>query len=394
MRVQVVTPWYPDPASVYLGIFVEQQVAATINEGIEVDVEVPHLYPAPAGATPPHVLSAIRSVAGTDPRSIFPSRGNATWIPAPVPARSGFAGRACTFSDMIALKREYLPSSADLVHAHLGVPTAAALLSIDDRPLVVTEHQSTLDLLLAEPAAREQYRQVVIEAAAFFVVSPHLRTRLQQEFGDELGARIGVMPNIVDLSDVPFSDDRNPALRSWIYVGALVAKKGSRLLLEAFAVYKHQHDPAAILTIVGDGDQRSWVESFAAKRGMRDSVRMVGALPRSEVGRHLLNADVMVHMSPAETFGIAALEAIGAGLPVISLRHGGAVGSWGKIEQMAGLLLPTDSNGAQVAEAITHLRTNAGRLEPRAARAFVEENYSPSVIGARLRGAYVEALGR
>ena len=55
MRVGFVTPWYPDYASRYSGIFVQKQVEAVIRAGADVSVEVPTIFPAPAGPIPEHV---------------------------------------------------------------------------------------------------------------------------------------------------------------------------------------------------------------------------------------------------------------------------------------------------------------------------------------------------
>jgi glycosyltransferase involved in cell wall biosynthesis len=388
MKVQVITPWYPDAASVYLGVFVEQQVHALRAQGVEVDVEVPHLYPARRGPIPTHLIDAIRQLAERDPYAMFRSAGATTWIPSPVPARSGYAGRSDAFRMGLSLKREYLESTADVVHAHLAVPTASALLDLETRPLVVTEHQSTLDLVLAEPRARELYRRVIDEAAAFMVVSTHLRDRLMEEFGSGVGERIDVMPNIVDLSDISFRSDHDRAMRHWVFVGALIAKKGTRLLVESFAAFRRTAEPEATLTLVGDGDERAWVESFARRERISHAITILGAKPRSEIGSHLDRADVMVHMSPAETFGVAALEAIGAGLPVVSLAHGGAVGAWAEIEAIAGSLLPLDSKPTEVSSAVAALASNPAHLNPQAARDFVVERYSAETVSTRLAAIY------
>jgi glycosyltransferase involved in cell wall biosynthesis len=390
MKVQVVTPWYPDAASVYLGIFVEQQVHALRALGLEVDVEVPHLYAARRGPIPTQLIEAMRTLAERDPAALFRSEGATTWIPSPVPPRSGYAGRSDSFRMALDLKREFLESTGDVVHAHLAVPTASALLDIDARPLVVTEHQSTLDLVLAEPRARELYRRVIHQAAAFMVVSSHLRDRLVKEFGPSIEDRIHVMPNIVDLADISFRPNHDRAMRQWVYVGALIAKKGARLLVESFASFRNTVEPAATLTLVGEGEERAWIDNFARKERISDAITILGARPRAEIGAHLDRADIMVHMSPAETFGIAALEAIGAGLPVVSLGHGGAVGAWGEIESVAGSLLPLDSKPPEVASAVSALVSSPSRLDPVEARNFVVERYSAESISTRLAALYEE----
>jgi glycosyltransferase involved in cell wall biosynthesis len=220
------------------------------------------------------------------------------------------------------------------------------------------------------------------------VVSSHLRDRLVKEFGPSVEDQIDVMPNIVDLSDISFRPNHDRAMLHWVYVGALIAKKGARLLVESFATFRKTVEPTATLTLVGDGEERAWIDNFARRERISDAIRILGARPRSEIGAYLDQADIMVHMSPAETFGIAALEAIGAGLPVVSLGHGGAVGAWGEIESIAGSLLPLDSKPSKVAGEVSDLASSPTRLKPIVAREFVVERYSAESVSARLATLY------
>lgn len=394
MRVQVVTPWYPDYASVYLGVFVQQQVETLRRQGLSVGVEVPQLFPAPPGSIPESVTETIKLLAERDPDSVYPAADGVTWIPVPVPARSGYAGRAIEFASCISAKRSVLPVEADVTHAHLGVPTGAALLELGVRPLVVTEHQSTLDHVLREPRAREFYGNTLEAADAFLVVSAHLRDRLIREFGEDCAGGIEVMPNIVDLSEIAFAARPDYACSSWIYVGALVAHKGARLLVKAFGEYRERFDPGATLTVVGDGDLADWAVQYCAGRGLGSGLRLLGAVPHSQLADHLREADVMVHMSPAETFGIASLEGIGSGLPIVSLRNGGAEDNWGPIEQIAGVLLQPDASPTDVAEAVDELRRDPSRLDLAAARRFIESSFAPGAIAERLRSVYDRVLNQ
>ena len=394
MKINVVTPWYPDDTSVYLGVFVAQQVAALRRRGIEVVVEVPQIYPAPSGPLPVEVVETMRRLAERDPDSIYRRSGDTTWIPSPVPSRSGYSGRSTAFAASIAAKRELLPVASDVTHAHLGVPTAAALLEIGTQPLVVTEHQSTLYRVLREPAARAQYLDVIKRAAAFFVVSRHLADRLVDEFGTVAADKVEVMPNIVDLTDLPFVARSAFACSSWIYVGALIAHKGANLLIKSFVEYRKRFDPDATLTVVGGGALSDWAVKYCASHGSADALRLVGAVDHAQLSGYLAEADVMVHLSSAETFGIAALEAIGSGLPVVSLRNGGAEDNWGAIEHLCGSILDPNSSPGEVAEAVDRLRNYSTRLDLAEARKFVETSYSAHTIADRLEGAYRKVMER
>lgn len=393
MRIRFVSPWYPDYLRVHSGIFVAKQVAAIRESGHEVTVDVPQIFPAPPGPIPRSVSNAMRTLARKSRSAMFASTNGVTYVPTPVPSRGGPMGRARAMSDSLSLLAEFRDETPDLIHAHLGMPTAWAVSQTKhDLPLVVTEHQSTLAAVFAEPPSARAYHEVVSRADAFICVSEHLRDQIADALGDWTQQRIGVIPNIVDLAEIPFQERPSPEFASWIYVGGLMAHKGVKTLLEVFAEFRDKHDDGARLTLVGDGPLRGWIEEFAASRGFASSVRLAGPVPHDQLEGFFARADVMVHLSPAETFGIAPLEAIGSGLPVVSLRNAGAVNTWGDIAQECGLLLPLEASPKEIAEAISELARSNARLRPAVGRQAVLDRYSPAVVTRRLMATYAKVL--
>lgn len=392
MRIRVVTPWYPDYHSVSSGIFVAKQVGALRDLGHQVAVDVLQIFPAPAGPLPDTVTGAMRALARRSTDAMFHTDDGVTYIPTPVPARGGPLGRALAMAHSLSLLDEFRDDSWELIHAHLGLPTAWAVARTHpDAPVVVTEHQSTLASVLDEPDAAEAYGEVVKGADAFLTVSAHLTAQIVDHLGDWARSRIQVVPNIVDLTGITYRR-RPPAFKAWIYVGGLMAHKGVQTLLRVFAEYVGSHGPDATLTLVGQGPLDEWIGSFAARQGISRAVRLVGGVTHDQIGQYLDEADVMVHLSPAETFGIAPLEAMGAGLPVVSLRHPGAVSTWGDIERESGLLLPLDSSPSQIALAIAELRDFPDRLDPAAGREAVVSRFSPTVVARQLVDTYQRVL--
>lgn len=394
MKIRVVSPWYPDYAQVHSGIFVAKQVAAVREFGHEVTVDVPQVFPAPQGSIPAPVIDSMRALAARSREAMFASNNGVTYIPTPMPSRGGPLGRARAISQSLSLLGEFRQDTPELVHAHLGLPTAWAVnqMTHSSLPLVVTEHQSTLDSVFSDPEATDAYAEVVSRADAFICVSEHLREQIAEHLGAWAGQRIEVVPNIVDLAEIPFRQRSGPQFVSWIYIGGLMAHKGVQTLLTTFAEYRKTHDGGAQLTLVGDGPLREWVRSYAATHGFGDSVRIMGSVPHDRLGDYLSEADVMVHLSPAETFGIAPLEGIGSGLPVVCLRNQGAVNTWGDIERECGLLLTLDASPAEIAATIADLRRSSERLEPIVGRQAILERYSPTVVAKRLIEIYRGAV--
>ena len=105
-----------------------------------------------------------------------------------------------------------------------------------------------------------------------------------------------------------------------VCVAALRPEKGHDTLLAAFAEVRRSIRDAR-LVLVGDGSQRPRVEAAIQATGLADGVHLTGRV--TEIWPHLADADVFVLASPSEALGIAIIEAMAAGLPVVATDAGG-----------------------------------------------------------------------
>jgi alpha-1,6-mannosyltransferase len=104
--------------------------------------------------------------------------------------------------------------------------------------------------------------------------------------------------------------------RILIYCGRLAAEKNLPLLAD---MMKHL-SPEYYLVVAGEGELKGWLA------GAGPRIRTIGHLPdRAAVARALNGADVFVHPNPREPFGIAPLEAMASGLPLVVPRSGGVL---------------------------------------------------------------------
>jgi L-malate glycosyltransferase len=106
------------------------------------------------------------------------------------------------------------------------------------------------------------------------------------------------------------------------YVGRLSHEKGADVLFDAFALLAGRH-AGAFLLVVGDGPERTALESHCRNEGLHERVFFAGKLSWSEAMQHLAVMDAIVVPSRFEGFGLSAVEAMAAAKPVIASRAGG-----------------------------------------------------------------------
>jgi len=201
-----------------------------------------------------------------------------------------------------------------LVHADVYGAIAARLLRI---PYISTRHNDDRYLLgpfrYADRAfARAACRLIAISDAvrAFLVAAGHDPDRLVTiHYGlDELpAARSGTTPESAGIA---------PEAPLLLAVGRLIAQKDHATLLCAFASVRERH-PSARLAILGSGPLEAATRAQVRQLGLEEAVLLPGRL---EIRDWLERADVFVHTSRWEGFGIVLLEAMLASLPVVATR--------------------------------------------------------------------------
>jgi len=110
--------------------------------------------------------------------------------------------------------------------------------------------------------------------------------------------------------------------KNLLYVGRLAAVKGLPILLQALVILKQQH-PDIVLTVVGDGGDRTSLEKMTADLGLSNNVNFVGYKSQVEVRKYFEETDVFVLSSFAEGVPVVLMEAMASGVPVIAPQIAG-----------------------------------------------------------------------
>ena len=116
-----------------------------------------------------------------------------------------------------------------------------------------------------------------------------------------------------------------------LYAGRLAPEKNLALLFEVFARLVRDAHRDYRLLIAGDGIERSHWEAFCASHAPGRALFLGHINDPDELACLLANADAFVHPNPREPFGIAPLEAMASGLPLVA-PHRGGVGSYANSE--------------------------------------------------------------
>lgn len=139
-----------------------------------------------------------------------------------------------------------------------------------------------------------------------------------------------------------------------IYVGRLIPRKAPQLAVEAFAELRRTTE--ARLAIAGQGSLRGELEATARRLGIADDVEFLGNIPLPEVRALYDSASALLFTSLRESFGSPIMEALGRGLPAVSLDlHGVADADTGTAVEKVPLPLKPDDLPRHVADGISRV---------------------------------------
>ncbi len=219
----------------------------------------------------------------------------------------------------------------DVLHVHYAIPHAyAAFMAkqiLKDRGIhisvITTLHGTDITLVGKNPSYKEAVEFSINHSDCVTSVSESLKQQTYDFFNCR--KEIRVIPNFIDLS--LYEGDQNCAKANLASEGQKIVTHISnfRKLKRTQDVVKVFHgiwkEIPAKLILVGDGPERVKAEQLAKDLGMGRDVIYLGKT--TEVERVLCASDLFILPSESESFGLAALEAMAAEVPVISSNAGG-----------------------------------------------------------------------
>lgn len=296
----------------------------------------------------------------------------------------------------------------DVIHTHhpflLG-QTAATKAQELNLPLIFTFHTQYREYTHYVPFPMETVQAFLKNAVDrwlqdymrrcqhIIIPSESMRETLVNEYG--LKNNYTVVPTGVDLQGYrAASGEKIRKRRRWendivmISVGRLAPEKNWPTLLHAAALVLKDF-PRFRLVLIGEGAERKSLEDLAKELGIQKRVTFTGSIPFSEIPSYMKAANLFGFASITETQGLATLEAMAAGLPVVAVDASGTRDILKHGQQ--GYLVENDAGA--LAAAIKKLLANPDRMQKFAEAAYKKaQSFNIENLTEKLLDVYEQAI--
>jgi rhamnosyl/mannosyltransferase len=285
----------------------------------------------------------------------------------------------------------YARRNFDVVHVHSPNPTAEWAAARRGAGVVATYHADTdrggpLGSTYRKWLGRtlQRFDRLIVSSERLLTTSPVL-ARIPKD-----SVKVEVVPFGVDVQR--FSPATN-VTRRWgddpvvLFLGRLRYYKGLRFLIDALATSR------ARLAIVGDGKDRKEIEDLG-RRALGDRLLFLPGVDEAALVDVYRSADVfcLPSTSAAEAFGLAALEAMGCGLPVVTTEVGTATSEI-NVDGVTGRVVPPRDPAAlrDAVEGLLSDDTLRAQLGA-AARDRVVKHYDRELMLERIAAVYADVV--
>jgi len=223
--------------------------------------------------------------------------------------------------DFMYKKIERELGKPDIIYAHYlwNAEWALFLKHKYHIPVVGIEHWSEMGYDEIKPAIEQNARRIYPQLDGLITVSYSLQKNIKKLFGIDSEV---VFDTVHDSVRYQEKDRKDDGIVRFAGVGSLIPRKGYDYLITAFANSCLPREKWE-LTIVGEGPEEQNLRNLIAQYKLEKNICLAGKKGKPEVVDLLNRSDVFISSSHLETFGVAALEAICCGVPVLAIDSEG-----------------------------------------------------------------------
>ncbi len=276
----------------------------------------------------------------------------------------------------------------DIVHIHFWNIAAISvdLFNKELLPFVITEHSSQLNDINLNRNFCKYITGIYSGAKQIITVSNALRRMIYSN----LNITTKVVPNIVDLEVFNYKKKVLENINNnfvFVSTGNLKGIKGFDILIRAFKNVAFRFDNCKLI-IIGDGDKKNELIKLTNQQGLVNRVEFKGLLNRKQIAEIYNESNAFVLPSRSETFGVAYIEAMAAGLPVIATRCGGPEDF---VNSDVGMLV-RKNDVSELADAMENMILDRNKFNSQFISDYVCKKYSSKSVANQITNIYLDVL--
>ena len=377
MKLLIIPSWYPSNIHPESGTFFREQALILQNHGFEITIAA-------------HIVHSARDVLKFIPDKnngmpisdnemiVYKTEALNSYPKLPKQAFKSYKKSILVLVQHIIAKQ----GRPDLVFIHSSLFAGASLaLYLHEQliPYMVSEHLK--EFIIAD--GWTAFQKVCIKnsynyASRIIATSAALKNNIQSEFNIS-DKKIVLIPNPADVQSFSLRTENTEGPFTFIAIALLRREKRLDILINAFAKLI-ENMPDAVLTIVGDGPEKDNLDLLSRKLNISKRVNFTGYQKKPAVAEMLRHHHALVLSSEVETFGVALVEAMTAGLPVIATRCGGPE----SIVSLETGILVERNNYVKLAKAMQSIIDSYSTYDPNKIRQIALEQYGDKAYVAHI----------
>lgn len=206
----------------------------------------------------------------------------------------------------------------DIIHAHFVADQMLSTVKYSKKKFVLTEHYSGMNSLSPDKELFERNMRAYEIADCRIAVSSDFCEKLRKTTGLDFA----VVPNVLDstvFNKKVSTGEKHDTLKL-VSAGNLTENKNFSTLIDVINLLPLSN---VELNIFGSGSEYTRLKAQIEKLGLEEKIFLRGKVSREALMKEYMESDAFILLSKSETFGVAYIEAMACGLPVLSLDCGG-----------------------------------------------------------------------